>query len=82
MAAIQFKKRKKESMLLCLVLHSLLLHWQLFGVVWSLILFDISLDDWCMDKTVLLDKIDELKEEVAVVVPYATFGSCDGLERL
>lgn len=36
---------------------------------------DISLDDWCMDKTVLLDKIDELKEEVAVVVPYATFGS-------
>ena len=36
---------------------------------------DVSLDDWCMDKTLLLDKIDELKDEVAVVVPYATFGS-------
>lgn len=38
MAAIQLKKRKKENMLLCLVLHSLLLRWQLFGVAWSLIL--------------------------------------------
>lgn len=32
MAAIQFKKRKKENMRSCLALHSQLLHWQLFGV--------------------------------------------------
>ena len=42
---------------------------------------DISIDDWYMDKTVLLDKIEELKEEVAIVVPYATFGSWMNLEE-
>nr|MBS9408031.1 DegT/DnrJ/EryC1/StrS family aminotransferase [Streptococcus oralis] len=34
-----------------------------------------------MDKTVLWDKIEELKEEVAIVVPYATFGSWMDLEK-
>ena len=42
---------------------------------------DISIDDWYMDKTVLLHKIEELKEEVAIVVPYATFGSWMNLEE-
>ena len=42
---------------------------------------DISIDDWYMDKTVLWDKIEKLKEEVAIVVPYATFGSWMNLEE-
>ncbi|MGR5914257.1 DegT/DnrJ/EryC1/StrS family aminotransferase [Bacillus pacificus] len=43
---------------------------------------DISIDDWYMDKTVLWDKIEELKEEVAIVVPYATFWLMDELRRI
>ncbi|MDC6159360.1 aminotransferase class I/II-fold pyridoxal phosphate-dependent enzyme [Bacillus albus] len=75
MAAIQFKKRKKGKYAL---MPSFTFPATPLAAIWCGLepyFIDISLDDWCMDKTVLLDKIDELKEEVAVVVPYATFGS-------
>ena len=64
----------------CLVLHSRDSISSYFGGLEPYFI-DISIDDWYMDKTVLLDKIEELKEEVAIVVPYATFGSWMNLEE-
>ncbi|KOS26487.1 aminotransferase DegT [Bacillus anthracis] len=75
MAAIQFKKRKKGKYAL---MPSFTFPATPLAAIWCGLepyFIDVSLDDWCMDKTLLLDKIDELKDEVAVVVPYATFGS-------
>lgn len=75
MAAIQLKKRKKGKYAL---MPSFTFPATPLAAIWCGLepyFIDISVDDWCMDKTVLLDKIDELREEVAVVVPYATFGS-------
>ncbi|EEM12009.1 DegT/dnrJ/eryC1/strS [Bacillus pseudomycoides] len=75
MAAIQLKKRKKGKYAL---MPSFTFPATALAAIWCGLepyFIDISLDDWCMDKTVLVDKINELKEEVAVVVPYATFGS-------
>ena len=37
---------------------------------------DIDEKKWCMDEEILKKAIAELGEEVAVVVPYATFGTC------
>jgi dTDP-4-amino-4,6-dideoxygalactose transaminase len=37
---------------------------------------DIDPHSWCMDETILLDTIKKLKDKVAVVIPYATFGTC------
>lgn len=36
---------------------------------------DISQDDWCMNEYLLNELIEKLGEQVAVVVPYATFGT-------
>ncbi len=36
---------------------------------------DISQDDWCMNENLLDELIESLGEQVAVVVPYATFGT-------
>lgn len=36
---------------------------------------DISADDWCMDKRLVDDALARLGDQVAVVVPYATFGT-------
>ncbi|MGN4667911.1 aminotransferase class I/II-fold pyridoxal phosphate-dependent enzyme [Bacillus cereus group sp. MYBK234-1] len=75
MAAIQFKKRKKGKYAL---MPSFTFPATALAAIWCGLepyFIDISLDDWCMDKTVLVDRINELKEEVAVVVPYAAFGS-------
>lgn len=36
---------------------------------------DIHEDDFCLDSDLLLETIDELGDEVAVVVPYAAFGT-------
>lgn len=72
MAAIQFKKRKKGKYAL---MPSFTFPATPLAAIWCGLepyFIDVSLDDWCMDKTLLLDKIDELKDEVAVVVPYAT----------
>ena len=74
MAAIQFKKEKGKYALM----PSFTFPATPLAAIWCGLepyFIDVSLDDWCMDKTLLLDKIDELKDEVAVVVPYATFGS-------
>lgn len=37
---------------------------------------DIRQDDWCMDEQLLDETLKELGDEVAIVVPYATFGTC------
>lgn len=36
---------------------------------------DIRKDDWCMSEDLLEDALKKLGEEVAIVVPYATFGT-------
>jgi dTDP-4-amino-4,6-dideoxygalactose transaminase len=36
---------------------------------------DIRLDDWCMDEELLKDELRRLGDDVAVVIPYATFGT-------
>jgi dTDP-4-amino-4,6-dideoxygalactose transaminase len=36
---------------------------------------DISTDDWCMDRSMVNDVLEKLGDQVAVVVPYATFGT-------
>lgn len=36
---------------------------------------DVRRDDWMMDERLLADAVDRLGEDVAVVVPYATFGT-------
>ncbi|MFS0919252.1 aminotransferase class I/II-fold pyridoxal phosphate-dependent enzyme [Brevibacillus sp. 179-C 1.1 NHS] len=36
---------------------------------------DIEPTEWCMDNQILKETIEHLGEEVAVVVPYATFGT-------
>jgi dTDP-4-amino-4,6-dideoxygalactose transaminase len=36
---------------------------------------DISADDWCMDRRLVDDVLEQLGDQVAVVVPYATFGT-------
>lgn len=42
--------------------------------------FDIDPDSWCPDQQVLDELIDRLGEDVAVVVPYATFGTAMPLD--
>jgi dTDP-4-amino-4,6-dideoxygalactose transaminase len=81
MAAIQLKKRRKGKYAL---MPSFTFPATALAAIWCGLepyFIDISIDDWYMDKTVLLDKIEELKEEVAIVVPYATFGSWMNLEE-
>ncbi len=41
---------------------------------------DIRSDDWCMDEKLLHEVIQKLGDEVAVVVPYATFGTAINLD--
>lgn len=41
---------------------------------------DVGADDWCMDEILLQEAIQELGERVAVVVPYATFGTSFNLD--
>ena len=41
---------------------------------------DIRSDDWCMDEKLLHEVIQKLDDEVAVVVPYATFGTAINLD--
>ena len=80
MAAIQLKKRRKKYALM----PSFTFPATALAAIWCGLepyFIDISIDDWYMDKTVLLDKIEELKEEVAIVIPYATFGSWMDLEE-
>lgn len=36
---------------------------------------DIRLDDWCMNEDLLRNCLNELGDEVAIVIPYATFGT-------
>ncbi|MDQ0874555.1 dTDP-4-amino-4,6-dideoxygalactose transaminase [Paenibacillus sp. V4I3] len=36
---------------------------------------DVKQDDWCMDENLLEDLLTKLGDKVAVVVPYATFGT-------
>lgn len=36
---------------------------------------DIHPDDWCLNKGILDDELKKLGDQVAVVVPYATFGT-------
>lgn len=36
---------------------------------------DIRNEDWCMDELLVQEFIDKLGDEVAIVVPYATFGT-------
>lgn len=36
---------------------------------------DIRQEDWCMDEEILTETLSKLGEEVAVVIPYATFGT-------
>lgn len=36
---------------------------------------DIRSDDWCMNEKILQEVIQDLGEEVAVVIPYGTFGT-------
>ncbi len=36
---------------------------------------DLSEDDWCMSETLTEELLDKLGEQVAVVVPYAAFGT-------
>lgn len=36
---------------------------------------DVREDDWLMDERLLADAVEKLREDVAVVVPYATFGT-------
>lgn len=36
---------------------------------------DIKPDDWCMDEELLEEALQKLGDDVAVVVPYATFGT-------
>ncbi len=37
---------------------------------------DICEDNWCMDKELLEVAINKLGDDLAIVVPYATFGTC------
>ncbi|MGN4818285.1 aminotransferase class I/II-fold pyridoxal phosphate-dependent enzyme [Bacillus cereus group sp. MYBK139-2] len=81
MTAIQLKKRKKGKYAL---MPSFTFPATPLAAIWCGLepyFIDIAIDDWYMDKTVLWDKIEELKEEVAIVVPYATFGSWMNLEE-
>lgn len=41
---------------------------------------DIRLDDWCMNEKLLHEVIQTLGDKVAVVIPYATFGTNMNLE--
>ncbi len=41
---------------------------------------DIRSDDWCMNEKLLQEVIQKLGDEVAVVIPYATFGTNMNLE--
>lgn len=41
---------------------------------------DIRSDDWCMDEKLLSEVLQILGDEVAVVIPYATFGTNMNLE--
>lgn len=41
---------------------------------------DIHSDDWCMNEELLNEMIQKLGDQVAVVVPYATFGNNINLE--
>lgn len=53
-------------------------------VIWcglELYFIDILIDDWYMDKIVFLDKIEELKEEVVIVILYVIFGLWMNLEK-
>ncbi|MDM5356380.1 aminotransferase class I/II-fold pyridoxal phosphate-dependent enzyme [Peribacillus sp. ACCC06369] len=36
---------------------------------------DVNKDDWCMNEELVKDSLTKLGDEVAVVVPYATFGT-------
>lgn len=36
---------------------------------------DIRSDDWCMDEDLLRETLQKLGDQVAVVIPYATFGT-------
>ncbi|MWV46620.1 aminotransferase class I/II-fold pyridoxal phosphate-dependent enzyme [Paenibacillus sp. HJL G12] len=36
---------------------------------------DIRSKDWCMDEKLVQNYVDKLGEEIAVIVPYATFGT-------
>ncbi|KFM98550.1 aminotransferase class I/II-fold pyridoxal phosphate-dependent enzyme [Bacillus clarus] len=75
MAAIQLKKKKRGKYAL---MPSFTFPATPLAAIWCGLepyFIDISFEDWCMDKSVLFDTINELKEEVAVVIPYATFGS-------
>lgn len=36
---------------------------------------DIRPDDWCMDEKLLKEVLQKLGDEVAVIIPYATFGN-------
>ncbi|MDQ7234471.1 aminotransferase class I/II-fold pyridoxal phosphate-dependent enzyme [Bacillus pacificus] len=81
MTAIQLKKRKKGKYAL---MPSFTFPATPLAAIWCGLepyFIDIGIDDWYMDKTVLWDKIEELKKEVAIVVPYATFGSWMNLEE-
>lgn len=40
---------------------------------------DINIDDWCMDEKLLQNTLQILGDEVAVVIPYATFGTAMNL---
>lgn len=41
---------------------------------------DIRSDDWCMDENLLSDLIKKLGDEIAAIVPYATFGTSMNLD--
>jgi dTDP-4-amino-4,6-dideoxygalactose transaminase len=41
---------------------------------------DIHSDDWCMNKELLSDLLKRLGDQIAVVIPYATFGTNLDLE--
>ncbi|KEK24134.1 aminotransferase class I/II-fold pyridoxal phosphate-dependent enzyme [Bacillus gaemokensis] len=74
MMAIQLKKKKQGKYAL---MPSFTFPATPLAAIWCGLepyFIDISFEDWCMDKRVLFDTINELKEEVAVVIPYATFG--------
>ncbi|MBT2291612.1 DegT/DnrJ/EryC1/StrS family aminotransferase [Paenibacillus albidus] len=36
---------------------------------------DVRADDWCMDEKIVAKYIEKLGDDVAVVIPYATFGT-------
>ena len=42
---------------------------------------DIRRDDWCMDESILSETLDQLGDQAACVVTYATFGTCLHLSR-